>query len=329
MESGRRKKPYAPQTTQALRVQGPPHGPGRARELTLFGDSQIMCFIEAGASAAAIANATLAVTAATTAASIGIGLYQSAQASAQAQAQLNYQAGAQQQQMEMQRQQMLLSQTQQTQALQQQQNQLAQQLELQQRQGQAAYNLQVEQTNAQLVSQYNQARQQVLNEQATIMARNAADRLTYQRTYETAREQIANNNEAANKVYVAEQTKITEAQRRAAFEQQAILAKSIGNAGNVLAAGRTGASIGLLLNDVERQKGFALAQESASLASKQQAAVVAMDQAGLQATSANNQAMSSVAFRPQDPYLPKLPENPRFIRGIGLEVPTFESFSRA
>jgi hypothetical protein len=259
--------------------------------------------------AAAIPAATLAISAVSTVASIGMGIMSAQMQAQQAQAQLSYQARAQQQQMEQQRQQML-----------QQQQQQYQGLELQQRQNQQNYNLQVEQANAQMVNQYNQARQQVLNERSTIMARNAADRLTYQRTFEEAQAQIGNNNEAANKVYVAEQTKLNEARKQAAFEQQAILAKSIGNAGNVLAAGRTGQSIGLLLNDVERQKGFALAQDAASFDSKRDAALISMDTGWLQAKSQNNRAISGIAWNPSNPYLPEFPDIPTFIGGIGIEA---------
>lgn len=290
-----------------------------------------MCFVAAGASAAAIANATLAIGAISTAATVGMGVYSAYQQSAQAQAQMNAQAAAQQQAIAMQQQQMglqqsqmyqqqLLNQNQIQQQLEVQQRQQYQQLELQQRQNADAQNLQVQQSNAQLVNQYNQARQQVINERATLMAKNAADRLTYQRSVETTGKQILNNNEAANRVYVAEQQKIIEAKKRAAFEQQAILSKSIGNMGNVLAAGRTGASIGLLLNDVERQRGFAMAQQQATLDSQRDASIIAMEGGWLQNINANNQALSNIAWNPSDPYLPQFPELPTFVNGIGLQI---------
>lgn len=270
--------------------------------------------------AAAIPAATLAISAASTVASIGMGIYAAQQQAAQAQAQLNFQAASQRQQMELSRQQMLMQQQQQQQALELNQQQQNQQLVLQQRQNADAQNLQVMQANAQLANQYNQARQQVINERATIMAKNEAERLTYQRSVETAGSQVRNNNEAANRVYVAEQQKLNEAKKKAAFEQQAILAKSIGNMGNVLAAGRTGASVGLLAMDVERQKGFALAQQGAALDSQREASIIAMDGGWLQNQSANNQAMSNIGFNPTNPYLPAMPDLPMFVNGIGLQI---------
>jgi len=259
---------------------------------------------------AAAAGISLGIAAASAVSSVVMGVYSSQQAASQAQATMNMQARQQQQNLEMQRQGMVM-----------QQDQQQRQLLLQQRQNQDNLNLQVSQANAQTVNQYNLARQQVLNERTTIMAKNAADRLTYQRATETAGTQVRNNNEAANKVFVAEQSKINEAKKQALFEQQAILAKSIGNAGTVLAAGRTGQSVGLLTMDVERQKGFALAQQSATLDSKREAAVIAMDGGWLQAQNANNQVMSGLPFNPTDPYLPQMPDTPTFVNsGIGLAI---------
>lgn len=257
--------------------------------------------------AAAIPAATLAVSAVSTVASIGLGIMSASMQAQQAQASLNYQAQAQRQQMEMQRQQMIL-----------QQDQQHRQLALQQKQTQDNHNLQVAQANAQILNQYNSQRRQVLNERAQLMKKHEGDRIMYQRSVELANKQYDNNNEAANRIYVAEQTKIQEARKKAAFEQQGILAKSIGNAGNVLAAGRTGQSIGLLLNDVERQKGFAIAQADATFASQQDAALIAMEGGFLQAQSANNQAQGQIGFNPTAPYLPAFPDAPAYVNGIGV-----------
>ena len=252
---------------------------------------------------------SLSIAATSAVSSIAMGVYSAQQAASQARATMNMQARQQQQNMDMQRQAMVM-----------QQDQQQRQLALQQRQNQDNLNLQVNQANAQTVNQYNVARQQVLNERTTIMAKNAADRLTYQRATEAANVQVQNNNEAANKIYVAEQSKVNEARKQALFEQQAILSKSIGNAGTVLAAGRTGQSVGLLTMDVERQKGFALAQQSATLDSKREAAVIAMDGGWLQAQNATNQVMSGLPFKPTDPYLPQMPDTPTFVNGIGLAI---------
>lgn len=259
--------------------------------------------------AAAIPAATLAISAVSTVASIGMGIMSAQQQAAQAQAALNMQAQQAERQQQMHYQSMVL----------QQQQQRDQQI-LQQRQTQQAHNLQVQQSNASMLNQYQQQQQQVLNERASIQSRHAADKLTYQRTLESSQEQSRLNNQAANRTYMAEQAKINEAKKKAAFEQQAILAKSIGDKGKVLAAGRSGQSVGLLVNDIERQAGFAMAQESAMARSREEAALLGMEGAFLQAKSDNNKAAGQVAWNPAAPYMPSMPSLPNFIDGNALSI---------
>jgi len=259
--------------------------------------------------AANIGAYTLGVAAVGTAASIGMGIMSARQQAAQAQASLNYQAAAEQRSLEMQRQGML-----------QQQQQQRDALLLQQKQAIANRDLQVTQAHVQQINQYNQQRQQVLNERINISARHLANKNIYQQSVEQAKKQAGFNNQAANRAYVAEQNKLTEARKKAAFEQQTILAKAIGSKGTILAAGRTGQSVGLLARDVERQKGFAQAQVAATLDSQRDASIIAMEGAWLQNQSANNQALSNIGYNPPDPYLPDLPQLPKFVGGIGLAI---------
>ena len=252
--------------------------------------------------AAAIPAATLAVSAISTVASVGMGIMSAQQQAAQAQAQLNMQAKQQQLQQEQQRQSML-----------QNQNQQRQQQILSQRQASDNYNLQVQQSNVQIANQYEQQRQQVEMEREQVAARNQSDRINYQKTLENTNKQIGFNNEAANRVYLAEQSKMTEAKKKAAFAQQTALAKSIGSKGTILAAGRTGQSVGLLVNDVERQSGFEKAQADASLASSLEQSQIGMDQGFHSAQSANNQAMSGIGMAPTDGYMPTFPGIPNFV----------------
>ena len=130
---------------------------------------------------------------------------------------------------------------------------------------------------------------------------------------EDADQQIKYNNEAANRVYQQEQSKISEAKKKAAFAQQTALAKSIGSKGAILSAGRTGQSVGLLINDAERQSGFAQAQADAQLASTMEQSQISMDQAFLQSLGANNQAKSRKGMALTDPYMPQIPGIPNFV----------------
>ena len=142
----------------------------------------------------------------------------------------------------------------------------------------------------------------------------------FQKSKETAEAQNKLNNEAANRAYVGQQNKLEEARKKATFAQQTLLAKSIGAKGSILASGRTGQSVGLLARDVDRQQGFATAQDLASIDSARNAAIVAMEGDYLKAQSANNAALSGVSADPGDPFLPDLPQKPKFIEGIGLQI---------
>lgn len=261
-----------------------------------------MCVVGPEVAAAAAINASLAISAASTVASIGMGIMSAHQQAAQAQASLNMQAQQQMRNQQMQRQQMIQAQDQQRQSM-----------ELAQRQQQDQYNLQVQQANINIANQYNQQRRQVEQERALIQARHAADRLNAQRSKENTEDQKRFNNEAANKIYQQEQTKITEAKKKAAFASQAALAKSIGAKGSILAAGRTGQSVGLLLNDVERQAGFAQAQANATLQSTMEQSQIAMDQGYLQALGANQRAENNRIMEPSNPFMPELPDAPNFV----------------
>ena len=259
--------------------------------------------------AAAIPAVSLAVSAVGTVASIGMGMMQASQQAAQAQASLNMQAQQAERQQQMQHQSMLQSQEQQRASLLQRQQQTQQN-----------YNLQVAQSNQQIADQYAQQQRQVRQERANLMDRHAADKIAYQRSKEAADEQSRLNNEAANRVYMGEQAKIDEARTAAAFEAQEILAKSIGSKGTILASGRSGQSVGLLVQDVERQAGFAKAQELAMADKKVEQAEIAMEGAFNQNLSDNAAVASNVSWNPSAPSLPEMPGLPEFIDGSKFSI---------
>ena len=245
-----------------------------------------MCVISTTAAISAGAALTANLTIAATAASVGMAAISQQQQAAQAQASMKMQAQQQARAQQQQRDMAIYSQQQQRQSLIQQQQlqrstqdqQIAQQLEqnkftqaqqlesqrLNQRQSDDQYNLSVIQSNIAIQNQYQQNIESVKLDRANAMARNEVDRVTYQRAQENKDKQVGLNNESANRVYEQEQTKLSEARKKAAFGRQASLAKMIGAKGAVLASGRTGQSIGLLVNDAERQSGFAEAQSTAS-----------------------------------------------------------------
>ena len=204
---------------------------------------------------------------------------------------------------------------------QQQQLQVQQQQEAQRFQAEQAAkaaNLQVEQMNNQLADKYTQNKEAVRAERAQLLKKFETDKRVYQDSKETAQRQGLENAAAANRVYVAEQAKLEGKRKEAAFEAQSILAKSIGAKGQILASGRTGQSVGLLLGDIERQAGFQKAQQTAMLEQDRVAAIIGMDDAFEQNKAADRQAEAQIGFDPTMPYLPKMPEVPTF---VGFEIP--------
>ena len=238
-----------------------------------------------------------------------MGMMQAQQQAAQAQAQLNMQA-----------QQARNNQIMQHQSMVQQQQQAYNSQKLQMQQSARQYNLTVEQNNNQILNQYQAEVRRTKQQNENEYNKYTADKAIYQRSREVAEEQSRLNTEAANRVYMGEQAKITEARSKAAFEAQSILAKSIGDKGKILAAGRSGQSVGLLVNDVERQAGFATAQETAMAETKAEQAFIGMEGAYLKAQSENAAAASSIAWNPTAPVLAPMPGVPNFIQGEQFEI---------
>lgn len=260
-----------------------------------------MCVITfAGVSAAASLAANIGI--ASTVASVAMGAMSMQSQAAAAQAQMNLQAQQAQRQQEMQRQSMML-----------QQDQQRQTLILQQKTQQDQYNLSIQQANTQIANQYQQQNARVRQERANLAKEFEQRKQAYQQDKESAEQQQRYNNEAANRMYVQEQSKLSEAKKKQAFAQQSALAKMIGSKGAILSAGRTGQSVGLLVNDAERQAGFQQAQASALLDSKRDQAFLGMETAFIQAKSANQRAVDSVGIAPIAPYMPDMPDVPNFV----------------
>lgn len=163
----------------------------------------------------------------------------------------------------------------------------------------------------QTMQSQNQQRQVAAERQAQMLRHIGEVKAQQEQTLAYNR-QIFNNNEAANRVFSAEQIKLNEARNKAAFKGQEIYAKAIGAQGKVLASGATGQSVGLLALDANRQAGFANAELNASMRSAEGAAANAMLGASLENESANNMALSK---------LPGPVQAPQFspdISGIGI-----------
>jgi len=166
----------------------------------------------------------------------------------------------------------------------------------------------------------NSVRQTNLENKAKVRAHIGAVN-AQQESNLAAQNQVFNNNEAYNSGRNAEQLKLLEAKKAAAFKSQEIYAKSIGAKGKILASGRTGQSIGLLTQDVERQAGFAKAMESANLEGSTLMAANKMEEIGLQRRSANNQVKSSLGAAIDAPLFAQAPLGPSDAK---LDIPTYD-----
>jgi hypothetical protein len=165
---------------------------------------------------------------------------------------------------------------------------------------------------------YFDRQQQVIRHIGDVNAQQAA-MLAYQRN-------VYNNNEAANRVYMAEQLKLVEAKQKAAFKSVDIYTKQIGSMGKVLSSGAVGKSVGLLAMDPGRQAGRALAEQSAGVRSAAASMEVGMSSAQNLNESANNQALSRV---PAPVQAPVFAPDPLFVLpngfrpNLGLGIPSY------
>lgn len=127
--------------------------------------------------------------------------------------------------------------------------------------------------------------------------------------------------ESANKAYVSQQLKFKEAQNKAAFKTQEILAKVIGSKGKVLASGATGQSVGLLALDAERRGGFAQTEQDATIRSAEMALGESMETTRLKALSNANTIGSKLDFPVQTPTL--APQPTGIGRDLQLGIPAY------
>lgn len=135
------------------------------------------------------------------------------------------------------------------------------------------YNQQVSFNNNQLLQQSFNQRQVIANQnlqtdfefiaqQQNRQYQTLQNQLQYQTelnkslaSEELLNTQLELNRSATSRAITAEQQKLRDAQAQAAFEGQRLLATNLQTQGSVLASGRSGQSIGLLVNDATRSYG--------------------------------------------------------------------------
>ncbi len=123
----------------------------------------------------------------------------------------------------------------------------------------------------------------------------------YRQSEQAYNQQLMLNQEAANRGYVSEQQKLQGEFMKASQEAQQKLVTSLQAQGTVLASGRTGQSIGLLLSDAERAYGRDFANISQNLAFAKQDYLTGAENIFQQQRTADLQAASSRMIRPSKP----------------------------
>jgi hypothetical protein len=152
-----------------------------------------------------------------------------------------------------------------------------------------------------------------------------AQMLGYQESQRAYQEQIQMNSDAANRAYVSEQNKLRGEQRKAAEDAQKLMLQSMQRQGTVLASGRTGQSIGLLMADAEREYGRDLAMLGQNLAYANEDYFLGMQNIYQENKSANTIAANQRQMKPTSPTMPEMERGPSSIglltglAGAGIE----------
>lgn len=160
---------------------------------------------------------------------------------------------------------------------------------------------------AQAQAQTLAAQRQVKLQRQATMLQHVGQIKAYDQSVKSYQRQLSLNSDAANRVYMSEQTRLAEIRQRMAFRSQELYAKQIGATGRVLSAGMTGQSVGLLALDAERQAGLARAQDQATLNSATAATAMGLLGASQEQTSANNRAYSALPAPVQAPIFDPWP----------------------
>lgn len=128
-----------------------------------------------------------------------------------------------------------------------------------------------------------------------------AQMAAYRRSEQIYAQQVQLNAEAANRGYVSEQQKLQGEFMKASQEAQGRLVQSLQAQGTVLASGRTGQSIGLLMSDAEREYGRDLTNIAQNLAFARQDYATGAESIYQNQKSANNVAASNRMLKPAAP----------------------------
>lgn len=174
--------------------------------------------------------------------------------------------------------------------------------------------------SVQSIAGYTQAQQETNYANAVAQQQYDAQMRAYRQSEQAYAEQTRLNREAANRGYISEQQKLQAEYRQAAEKAQQLSIQSLRQQGTILASGRSGQSIGLLMADPEKQYGRDLATLGQNLGYAQQDYFTSTTGIFNELQSAQNVAQSNRMLQPTAPIGAAGPSTLGLVGGIGSSI---------
>lgn len=174
--------------------------------------------------------------------------------------------------------------------------------------------------SVQSIAGYTQAQQETNYANAVAQQQYQAQLQAYRQSEQAYAEQTRLNREAANRGYISEQQKLQAEYRQAAEKAQQLSIQSLRQQGTILASGRTGQSIGILMADPEKQYGRDLATLGQNLGYAQQDYFTSTTGIFNELQSAQNVAQSNRMIKPIAPIGAPGPGALGLVGGIGGSI---------
>jgi len=174
--------------------------------------------------------------------------------------------------------------------------------------------------SVQSIAGYTQAQQETNYANAVAQQQYDAQMRAYRQSEQAYAEQTRLNREAANRGYISEQQKLQAEYRQAAEKAQQLSIQSLRQQGTILASGRSGQSIGLLMADPEKQYGRDLATLGQNLGYAQQDYFTSTTGIFNELQSAQNVAQSNRMLKPTAPIYAVGPSTLGLVAGIGGSI---------
>jgi hypothetical protein len=154
---------------------------------------------------------------------------------------------------------------------------------------------------AQIDYQYQVANQQYAYQNQLLDQDYQIQMEAYAANQKTYRDQLDLNQKAANRAYQAEQLKLASERKQAAVNAQELFVQKMQAQGQILATGRAGQGIGLLVSDAERVYGRDLAMLGTNLGYATDETMMGLESIFMDQQSADLRAASARMLEPSKP----------------------------